>query len=377
MVTKQMKKIGITGQNGFVGYHLFQLLKYTRKDFELIDFKRSFFEDELKLDDFVNQCDVIVHLAAVNRHQSIEKLYEINVLLAQTLIDSLNRTGAKPHVIISSSTQEERDNLYGASKKQVRDLFSTWATQTNSCFTGMIIPNVFGPFGLPFYNSVVATFCHQLTHDQTPNIDVDGQLNLIYVGDLVDQIIQKIDSNDNTHHCLVKEGSVQKVSEILNDLKNFKDVYMNSGEIPELNSIYHIQLFNTFRSFIDFKTYSPKYLTPHRDNRGSFVEIIRHGISGQTSYSTTVPEITRGNHFHTRKIERFTVIQGKALIQLRKIGTDKVLSFELEGNQPSFVDMPVWYTHNIKNIGEEELITVFWINEPFDPKDPDTYFENV
>ncbi len=372
-----MKKIGITGQNGFVGYHLFQLLKYTRKDFELIDFKRSFFEDELKLDDFVNQCDVIVHLAAVNRHQSIEKLYEINVLLAQTLIDSLNRTGAKPHVIISSSTQEERDNLYGASKKQVRDLFSTWATQTNSCFTGMIIPNVFGPFGLPFYNSVVATFCHQLTHDQTPNIDVDGQLNLIYVGDLVDQIIQKIDSNDNTHHCLVKEGSVQKVSEILNDLKNFKDVYMNSGEIPELNSIYHIQLFNTFRSFIDFKTYSPKYLTPHRDNRGSFVEIIRHGISGQTSYSTTVPEITRGNHFHTRKIERFTVIQGKALIQLRKIGTDKVLSFELEGNQPSFVDMPVWYTHNIKNIGEEELITVFWINEPFDPKDPDTYFENV
>jgi UDP-2-acetamido-2,6-beta-L-arabino-hexul-4-ose reductase len=372
MVTKQMKKIGITGQNGFVGYHLFQLLKYTRKDFELIDF-----EDELKLDDFVNQCDVIVHLAAVNRHQSIEKLYEINVLLAQTLIDSLNRTGAKPHVIISSSTQEERDNLYGASKKQVRDLFSTWATQTNSCFTGMIIPNVFGPFGLPFYNSVVATFCHQLTHDQTPNIDVDGQLNLIYVGDLVDQIIQKIDSNDNTHHCLVKEGSVQKVSEILNDLKNFKDVYMNSGEIPELNSIYHIQLFNTFRSFIDFKTYSPKYLTPHRDNRGSFVEIIRHGISGQTSYSTTVPEITRGNHFHTRKIERFTVIQGKALIQLRKIGTDKVLSFELEGNQPSFVDMPVWYTHNIKNIGEEELITVFWINEPFDPKDPDTYFENV
>lgn len=372
-----MKKIGITGQNGFVGYHLYQQIKYTREDFEFVDFERSYFEDEKKLDHFVNQCDVIVHLAAVNRHESIEKLYEINVLLAQRLIDSLYRTGAKPHVIISSSTQEENDNLYGASKKEARNLLSNWANQTNTHFTGMVIPNVFGPFGLPFYNSVVATFCHQLTHNQTPSIDVDGQLNFIYVGDLVDQIIQKIDSNDNTHHCKVKEGSVQKVSEILNDLKIFKDTYMNSGEIPELNSKYLIKLFNTFRSFIDFKTYYPKYLTPHKDDRGSFVEVIRHGISGQTSYSTTLPEITRGNHFHTRKIERFAVIQGKALIQLRKIGTDEILNFELDGKQPTFVDMPVWYTHNIKNIGEEELLTVFWINEPFDPNDSDTFFEIV
>lgn len=371
------KKIGITGQNGFVGYHLYQLLKYTREDFELVDFERSFFEEEKKLDQFVNQCDVIVHLAAVNRHESIEKLYEINVSLAQKLINSLNRTEAKPHVIISSSTQEERDNLYGASKKEARNLFSTWATQTNSCFTGMIIPNVFGPFGLQFYNSVVATFCHQLTHGDTPKIDIDGQLNLIYVGDLVQQIIERIDSQDNTHDCKIKEGSVQKVSEILNDLNYFKETYLNQGEIPELNSKYHFQLFNTFRSFIDFKTFYPKNLTPHRDARGAFVEIIRHGISGQTSYSTTVPDITRGNHFHTRKIERFAVIQGKALIQLRKIGTAEILNFELDGTQPSFVDMPVFYTHNIKNIGEGELLTVFWINEPFDPKDPDTYFEVV
>lgn len=371
------KKIGITGQNGFVGYHLYQLLKYTREDFELVDFERSFFEEEKKLDQFVNQCDVIVHLAAVNRHESIEKLYEINVSLAQKLIDSLNRTEAKPHVIISSSTQEERDNLYGASKKEARNLFSTWANQTNSCFTGMIIPNVFGPFGLPFYNSVVATFCHQLNHGDTPKIDIDGQLNLIYVGDLVQQIIEKIDSQDNTHDCKINQGSVQKVSEILKDLNYFKESYLNQGEIPELNSKYHIQLFNTFRSFIDFKTFYPKNLTPHRDARGAFVEVIRHGISGQTSYSTTVPDITRGNHFHKRKIERFAVIQGKALIQLRRIGTTEILNFELDGTKPSFVDMPVLYTHNIKNIGEEELLTVFWINEPFDPKDPDTYFEVV
>ena len=262
-------------------------------------------------------------------------------------------------------------------KKEVRRLFSNWADQNNSCFTGMIIPNVFGPFGKPFYNSVISTFCYQLTHDETPKIEVDGQLNLIYVGDLVQIIIQLIGLKENKHNFEIKEGSVQKVSEILKDLIYFKDRYLNTGEIPELNSKYQIQLFNTFRSFIDFKTYYPKYLTPHKVDRGVFVEIIRHGISGQTSYSTTVPGITRGNHFHTRKIERFAVIQGKALIQLRKIGTDEIFNFELEGNQPSFVDMPVCYTHNIKNIGEDELITVFWINEPFDSKDPDTYFEIV
>jgi UDP-2-acetamido-2,6-beta-L-arabino-hexul-4-ose reductase len=371
------RKVGITGINGFVGYHLYQQIKYTCEELELVEFKRLFFNDESKLDNFVRQCDVIVHLAAVNRHESQEKLYEINVSLTQSLINSLVRTGSKPHIIVSSSIQEERDNLYGASKKEVRRLFSNWANQTNSYFTGMIIPNVFGPFGKPFYNSVIATFCYQLTHEETPNIDVDGELNLIYVGDLVQKIIQLIGLKDNTHNFEVKEGSVQKVSEILKDLSYFKDIYLNTGEIPVLNSKYQIQLFNTFRSFIDFKTYYPKYLTPHKDDRGAFVEIIRNGISGQTSYSNTVPGITRGNHFHTRKIERFTVIQGKALIQLRKIGAHEIFNFELHGNQPSFVDMPVWYTHNIKNIGKDELLTVFWINEPFDPKDPDTHFEIV
>lgn len=371
------KKIGITGQNGFIGYHLYQQIKYTCEEFKLVEFDRSFFDDESALDTFVKECDVIVHLAAVNRHENIEALYGINVSLSLKLINSLDRTGAKPHVILSSSTQEENENLYGASKKEARENFSNWSRQSNANFTGLIIPNVFGPFSKPFYNSVIATFCHQLTHDQKPQIDIDRQLNLIYVGDLVNEIIQRIQQLDNTHSCKVEVGSNQKVSEILADLINFKDLYIINGEIPELKSKYDVQLFNTFRSYIDFKTYYPKHLLPHKDNRGAFVEIVKHGIPGQTSYSTTEPEFTRGNHFHTRKIERFAVIQGKALIQLRKIATEEVFNFELEGGQPSFVDMPVWYTHNIKNIGENELITVFWINEPFNPKDPDTYFEIV
>jgi dTDP-4-dehydrorhamnose 3,5-epimerase-like enzyme len=160
-------------------------------------------------------------------------------------------------------------------------------------------------------------------------------------------------------------------------LEEFKEVYFVNGAVPNMDSKFKIQLFNTFRSFIDLKEYFPKSFNENIDERGAFVEVMRHGISGQTSYSTTVPGVTRGNHYHTRKIERFAVIKGKALIELRKIGTSEILSFKLDGSQPAYVDMPIWYTHNIKNIGQEELLTMFWINEPYDLADPDTYFEKV
>lgn len=371
------KKVGITGQSGFIGSCLLHHLMLRREDFDLIDFERSFFENPNQMDEFVEKCDVIVHLAAINRHENKEKLYETNVGLAQKLIQSFYRTGSKPHLIMSSSIQEHSSNLYGESKKDARILFSKWSVDTNSTFTGMIIPNVFGPFCLPFYNSVVATFCYQLIHDEIPIIDKDNLLSLIYVDDLVFHIIDCIKSTMNSHFLEVKEGARKKVSEILADLNYFRSVYGNFGEIPVLNSAYKVQLFNTYRSYINLKEYYPKYFSERIDDRGSFVEIIRHGVSGQTSYSKTLPGITRGNHYHTRKFERFAVIQGKALIQVRRIGSLEKFEFELDGVKPSYVDIPIWYTHNIKNIGKNNLLTVFWINEPFDPKDPDTYFENV
>jgi UDP-2-acetamido-2,6-beta-L-arabino-hexul-4-ose reductase len=168
-----------------------------------------------------------------------------------------------------------------------------------------------------------------------------------------------------------------KVSEIKQLLHDFKNIYQDKGEIPSLVNSFKIQLFNTFRSYMDIRNHFPRKFIRHIDNRGAFVEVIRLGIGGQVSYSTTVSGITRGNHFHTRKIERFSVIYGKALIQLRKIGSNEILNFYLDGNESSYVDMPIWYTHNIKNIGEGELLTLFWINEHYDPKDPDTYFVSV
>lgn len=372
-----MLKVGITGQDGFVGTHLYNTLGLYPDEFERIVYKREFFETDEKLDAFVSQCDVIVHLAAMNRHHDPELIYRTNVDLVKSLISSLKRTGSKAHVLISSSSQEERDNLYGKSKKEGRELLASWSADAKANFTGLVIPNVFGPFGHPNYNSVIATFCHQLSRNETPQIQVDGDLKLIYVGELVRVIIEKIREARNEPLYIVPHTSEAKVSEILALLHSYKEVYQDKGEIPAFNNSFELNLFNTYRCYMDIKHYFPVKFTQHTDPRGSFVEIIRLGVGGQVSFSTTVPGITRGNHYHTRKIERFAVIRGKALIQLRRIGTDEVLDYYLDGSEPAYVDMSIWYTHNIKNIGDEVLYTNFWINEFYDPNDPDTYFENV
>lgn len=372
-----MKKIGITGQNGFVGRHLYNTLGLSPEEFERVDFNKDYFEDEQKLDAFVSQCDAIVHLAAMNRHENEQFIYDTNVALAQKLVASLKRTNSTAHVLMSSSTQEERDNLYGKSKKEGREALVKWASENNGKITGIIIPNVFGAFGKPFYNSFVATFCHQLTHGEMPTIANDGEVKLIYVQELVDAIITEIRNGISAPELFLEPTATKKVSEVLELLNEYKTKYFDGGEIPAIKDTFEHNLFNTYRSYIDHKTHYPVKFTQHTDPRGAFVEVIRLGIGGQCSFSTTVPNITRGNHYHTRKIERFAVIKGKALIQLRKIDTDEVLDFYLDGNEPAYVDMPIWYTHNIKNIGEEELYTIFWINEPFNPEDADTYFENV
>lgn len=374
-----MKKIGITGQGGFVGCHLYLNLGLTPEKYERIEFKNEFFETPELLDKFVSQCDVIIHLAAMNRHESQEVIYDTNVELVEKLVQSLKRTQSQAHVLFSSSSQEERDNLYGKSKRKGRELFEQWAKENGTSFTGLIIPNVFGAFGKPYYNSFIATFCYQLTHGEIPEIHNDGEVNLIYVQELVEKIIEKINTTEpgTVEAYTVPYTSTNKVSEILEKLKTFKNSYFEKGEIPALNNVFETNLFNTFRSYMDYGTHFPVKYTKHTDDRGSFVEVIRLGVGGQVSFSTTVPGITRGNHYHTRKIERFSVIKGKALIQLRKIGSDEVLNFELDGENPAYVDMPIWYTHNIKNIGDEVLYTNFWINETYDAEDADTYFEEV
>jgi len=379
-----MLRIGITGQAGFIGTHLYNTLGLFPDKYQRIAFKDEYFASVEAMREFVAQCDVIVHLAALNRHNDPQVIYDTNVELVKKLIAAMEAEKVSPHVLFSSSTQEERDNPYGNSKKLGRELLEKWAEKNKGSFTGFIIPNVFGPFGHPYYNSVIATFCHQLTHGEEPKIDVDGAVKLIYVGELVNHILVEINEVYTKYNgqsvigtSKLKHTAELKVSELLNILREYKTTFFEKGEIPALDTPFKRNLFNTFVCYIDHASFFPFMLKKNTDSRGSFVEIIKLSSGGQVSFSTTVPGITRGNHFHTRKAERFAVIKGKARIDIRRIGTDKVFSFTLDGENPSFVDMPIWFTHNITNIGTEELFTMFWISEHFDADDPDTFFENV
>ena len=371
-----MFKVGVTGSNGFIGWHLCRKLQQGTKKFELIEFQRDWFNENKSLDLFISKCDIIVHLAGLNRHSEENAIYNTNVGLAEKLIKSFKRINYKGQVIFSSSIQEERNNTFGNSKKVARELFTIWSNKYNTYFQGVIIPNVFGAFGLPFYNSVVSTFCHQLVNHNIPKIENDATLNLIYINDLVIKIIDLFNTNTNGI-ITIEHTDSYKVSDILDILIKFKYKYLENGQIPSFNNHFEINLFNTFRSYFDLNIHYPIKYKNNIDERGNFVEIIRLETGGQVSFSTTKKEITRGNHYHTRKIERFSVIKGKALIQLRKIGSSEVFYYYLSGDEPAYVDMPIWYTHNIKNIGEEDLYTMFWINEFFDANDPDTYLENV
>lgn len=384
IILNNMIKVGITGQQGFIGSHLFNTLGLFPERFERVYFEDSYYSNDDKLSEFVAGCDTIVHHAALNRHPDPDVIYQTNVDLVKRLLTVCDHSKVKPHIIFSSSTQEQQNNSYGLSKKEGRKLFERWAAERGANFTGFVIPNVFGPFCKPYYNSVVATFCHQLTHKETPQIITDSEVNLIYIGTLIQKIIGEIESKYNVDSSAKTFESIQvspdkkiKVSDLLEKLLQFRDNYLCSGCIPGLSDSFNLVLFNTFISYIDHQDFYPFQLTANTDNRGTFVEIAKLSSGGQVSFSVTHPGITRGNHFHTRKAERFAVIRGKARIELRKIGSNQKLEFILDGEKPSFVDMPVWYTHNITNIGDDELFTIFWINEIFDKSDPDTYFELV
>ena len=377
-----MIKIGITGQAGFVGTHLYNMAGLYPEQIERIPFEDAFFEDWYRLNGFVRRCDVIIHLAAMNRHPDPQVLYETNLRLVQQLITAMETEKVTPYVLFSSSTQEEQDNEYGRSKREGRALLEKWAERNGASFTGMVVPNVYGPFGRPGYNSFIATFCHKLTHGEQPEVLIDSNVRLIYVGSLCQYVLEKILRKAQHAQPVVERTEIphdfeKKVSAILALFENYKTLYFDQGIIPALKDRNEVNLFNTFRCYIDLSGHFPVKLTQHTDPRGIFVETIKLGVGGQVSFSTTVPGITRGNHFHTRKIERFTVIKGSARIQLRKIGTAEILNFDLDGSEPAYVDMPVWYTHNITNTGNDELYTQFWINEWYNPEDGDTFFEKV
>jgi UDP-2-acetamido-2,6-beta-L-arabino-hexul-4-ose reductase len=377
-----MLKIGITGQSGFVGTHLFNTLGLFPNKYERVPFNDIFFSDESLLNEFVCQCDVIIHLAAMSRHSNPKVVSDTNIRLVQQLIFAMESETVAPYVLFSSSVQEECDNEYGKSKIKGRELLEQWAERSGACFTGMVFPNVYGPFGTPNYVSFIATFCHKLTHNETPEVFVDSNVRLIYVGNLVDLILCKIDEveihNKSRVECIhIPFDFIIKVTEVLQLLKQLKTSYFDNGKMPELLNSNEVNLFITFHSYIDHGNYFPRKFIHCSDSQGLSIKSFKLDTDLRLPKSASRSGNKIKNLYHTRRIERFTVIKGKARIQLRKIGTEEILDFYLDGSDPTYVDIPVWYTHNITNIGDGELYMQCWINKWYNQDDSDTFFEPV
>ena len=333
---------------------------------------RATFASSSALAEFVVGLDVIVHLAGMNRGEDSE-LESVNVGLASALVAACERTGAKPHIVFSSSTHVERATAYGRSKKAAAECLRCWAGRSGGSLTNLILPHVFGEFGKPFYNSVVSTFCYQLAHQEEPKIIVDGGLELVHVQRVAEQIVEAF--QNRVEGDLRVAGDPIRTSDLLERLRRMSSLYQRHV-IPDLRQALDLRLFNTYRSYL-FPRHYPVTVEVHSDDRGGLFEAVRSLNPGQVFFSTTRPGITRGGHYHTRKVERFLVTNGEAVIRLRKLFSSDLVEFRVSGSKPQYVDMPTFFTHDITNVGSGELMTAFWAHEIFDVEDSDTYAEPV
>jgi len=364
-------QVGITGADGFIGWHL-QCFLHGKPGVEVIPADSTVFDTPELLASFVRRCDAIVHLAGMNRGDERE-LYETNVSLVESLVAALEATGVTPHVIFASSTHIDRDTPYGLSKKRGTELFQEWSARCDARFSNMVLPHVFGEHQLPFYNSVVATFCYQLAQNESPAIIDDSVLELIHVQEVAEAIYHLVKAQRAGD--IGFSGTSIKVSELLGKLQDLAQSYQGQI-IPELKTALDLALLNTYRSYLFPQGY-PVKLTLHQDNRGRLFEAVKSLNGGQCFISTTKPGVTRGNHYHLSKFERFLVVEGDAVIRIRRMLYGDIDEFSVSGLAPQFVDIPTLHTHSITNIGQKDLITLFWSHEILRPDQPDTYPERV
>ena len=366
-----MVRLGITGGYGFLGWHI-RAYVHSDKEMEALPAGREVFADPQALATFVGGKDAIVHLAGMNRGDENE-IESTNIALTRNLIEACERGQLRPHIVFANSTHSDRDTAYGRSKRQSVEMLTEWAARAGARFTNLVIPGVFGEGGRPFYNSVASTFCHQLANGETPKVIEDREIELLHAQTVAARIVSIVRHNEAG---VVKiSGHVMAVSVLLDRLRKLAGEY-SAHVLPSVSDRFGLELFNTYRSYL-FPKHYPVMLERRADARGSLFEVVRTLHGGQCFFSTTKPGITRGNHYHTAKIERFLVAQGEAIIRLRRLFSPEVHEYRVSGDRPVYIDMPTFYTHNITNVGSGELLTLFWAHEIFDPNRPDTYPEPV
>ncbi|MGL5406006.1 MAG: NAD-dependent epimerase/dehydratase family protein [Propionibacteriaceae bacterium] len=363
-------RIAVTGAAGFLGWHIRTRLHALHPDIELVSIDLP---EWPQLSDQLAGCDAVIHLAGINR-ASEQEVREGNIALANDLLAALRANPQIKVVAYSNSIQMGNGTPYGIGKGGAADALAAGCQELAVRFVDVRLPNLFGEHGRPNYNSFVPTFIEAALNGDEPTIQ-DRPIELLHVQDAAQVFIESV--LGNVAGVVEPQGHPTSIVGVWEKVSEFARIYAPSGDIPTLTNSFDIALFNTFRAAMWPQRY-PISFTKNSDDRGWLVETVRaHGSQGQTFISTTAPGVTRGEHFHLRKFERFVVLQGQARIQLRKALTDEILDFDVTGENPCAVDMPIGWTHNITNTGDTELLTVFWTNELFDAADPDTFYEKV
>ena len=397
-------KVLVTGAKGFVGRNLCAQLNnikdgkarnYPVKIEEVFEYDIDSTPEEL--DRYCREADFVFNLAGVNRPENPDDFRKGNFGFASTLLDTLRKHGNRCPVMLSSSIQATligryAGHPYGESKKAGEDLFFDYSMETGARVLVYRFPNLFGKWCRPNYNSAVATFCNNIANGLPIRVnDPTVELELVYIDDLVEEMILALQGkehrcgfdgvdavmDENGRYCAVPVTHKVTLGEIVEMLERFREMPRTLG-VPDLTPDgFEKKLYSTYLSYFP-KERMAYDLKMNVDDRGSFTEIIRTANAGQMSVNISKPGITKGQHWHHTKNEKFVVVKGRGLIQLRKEGTDEVIEIEVSGDRIQAVEMIPGYTHNIINLSDtEDLVTLIWCNEPFDPGHPDTFFDPV
>ncbi len=370
-----MKTVLITGANGFVGRNLTVSLAQ-RKDIKTTCFDTD--NNPATLPSLILEADFIFHLAGVNRPQNVEEFVTGNTGLTQNLISILKEHGKKTPLLISSSTQAAQDNPYGVSKRAAEESVFTYGRQTGAPVYVYRLPNVFGKWCRPNYNSAVATFCNNIAHELPIQInDPNVVMNLVYIDDVVSSFIAAMDSSVATkdYFCQVQPVHSLSLGEIAALISSFRES-REDRNIPNMSDPFTKKLYSTYLSYLPVDQFNYP-LKMNVDERGSFTEFIKTIDRGQVSVNISKPGITKGNHWHHSKNEKFLVVSGHGVIRFRKVKDDEIIEYRVSGEKLEVVDIPTGYTHNLTNTGDTDMVTVMWCNEMFDPEKPDTFFDPV
>lgn len=368
-------KILVTGSKGFIGKNLIAELR-NRGYSNILEFTSD--SDPSLLEQHVMECEFVYHLAGVNRPKDPSEFVKGNYELTEKLIQLLKKYNNRAPILLTSSIQAELDSPYGISKKGAEELLSNHYKESDSKVYVYRLPGVFGKWSKPNYNTVVATYCHNIANGLDIKINnPEAKLSLCYIDDVIDEFIRVMNEPPiyRDDYCIVPTEHTIKLSELARLIMSFKESRTDLS-VPNLQDSLTKKLYSTYLSFLpeDQFVYDLKM---NVDHRGSFTEFIKTDERGQVSVNVSKPGIIKGNHWHHTKNEKFMVVSGEGLIRFRKIGSEKIIEYSVSGDRLQVVDIPVGYTHSIVNVGENDLVTVMWANECFDPKKPDTFFLEV